>query len=64
LHKIGSENAHGCTQNAENGLGFDFFRAIHQRWRILNHIVTGDETWVSFVIVETKEQLKQWMHTH
>jgi hypothetical protein len=30
----------------------------------LNHIVTGDETWVSFVNVETKERLKQWMHTH
>jgi hypothetical protein len=32
----------------------------------LNHIVgvTGDETWVSFMNVETKEQSKQWMHTH
>jgi hypothetical protein len=32
----------------------------------LNHIiqVTGDETWVSFVNVETKEQSKQWMHIH
>jgi hypothetical protein len=23
---------------------------------------TGDETWLSFVSVETKDQLKQWMH--
>jgi hypothetical protein len=32
----------------------------------LNHIVriTGDETWVSFVNVETKDQSKQLMHTH
>jgi hypothetical protein len=32
----------------------------------LNHIVRapGDKTWVSFVNVETKEQSKQWMHTH
>jgi hypothetical protein len=32
----------------------------------LSHIVgvTSDETWVSFVNVETKEQSKQWMHTH
>jgi hypothetical protein len=32
----------------------------------LNHIgrAPGDETWVSFVNVETKEQSKQWMHTH
>jgi hypothetical protein len=33
---------------------------------ILSHIVrvTGDETWVSFVNAETKEQTKWWMHTH
>jgi hypothetical protein len=32
----------------------------------LIHIVriTGDETWVSFLNVETKEQSKQWTHTH
>jgi hypothetical protein len=30
----------------------------------LNCIVIGDETWVSFVNVETKEQSKQWMHKH
>jgi hypothetical protein len=32
----------------------------------LSHIlrVTGDETWVSFVSVETKQQSKQWMHIH
>jgi hypothetical protein len=34
--------------------------------KILNHIdrVTGGETWVSIVTVQTKEQSKQWMHTH
>jgi hypothetical protein len=26
--------------------------------------VTGDETWVLFMDVETKKQSKQWMHTH
>jgi hypothetical protein len=32
----------------------------------LNHIVrvTGDETWFSFMNVETKDQSKQWLHTH
>jgi hypothetical protein len=25
--------------------------------------VTGDETWVPYVNVEIKEQLRQWMHT-
>jgi len=29
-----------------------------------NRIVTGDETWVKFVNAKTKEQSKQWMHTH
>jgi hypothetical protein len=29
-----------------------------------SHIATDDETWVSFVNVETKEQSKKWMHTH
>jgi hypothetical protein len=34
--------------------------------QFLNHIVrvTGNETWDSFVNVETKEQSKQWKHTH
>jgi hypothetical protein len=27
-------------------------------------LVAGDETWGSFVDVETNEQSKQWMHTH
>jgi hypothetical protein len=32
----------------------------------LYHIVgvTGDETWVLIMNVETKEQSKQWMRTH
>jgi histone-lysine N-methyltransferase SETMAR len=28
-----------------------------------DNVVTGDETWVKFVNVETKEQYRQWMHT-
>jgi hypothetical protein len=31
--------------------------------KFLSHTVMGDETWVSFVNIETKEQSKQWMHT-
>jgi hypothetical protein len=31
--KMGSENAHGCVENAENDFGFDIFRAIPQIWR-------------------------------
>jgi histone-lysine N-methyltransferase SETMAR len=30
----------------------------------LDRFVTGDETWVQFITAETKEQSKQWMHTH
>ena len=30
----------------------------------LDRIVTSDETWVQSVNVKTKEQSKQWMHTH
>jgi hypothetical protein len=32
----------------------------------LNHITRekNDETWVSFVNTESKEQSKEWMHTH
>jgi hypothetical protein len=32
----------------------------------LNYItcVTGDETWISFVNVQTTAQSKQWMHIH
>lgn len=32
LHKMGSDNAHRCTQNEENGFGFDFLGATPQRW--------------------------------
>jgi len=30
----------------------------------LDRIVAGDETWVQFINTKTKEQSKQWMHTH
>jgi hypothetical protein len=64
---MGSENSHGCAQNAENGFGFDFLERYHKDGdEFHSHIVrvTGDETLVSFVNVETKDQSKQWMHTH
>jgi hypothetical protein len=64
LRNTGSENAHGCSQNLENGFGFAFLYRYHKDgYEFLNHIVraTGDETWVPFVNVETKEQSK---HIH
>jgi hypothetical protein len=54
-----SKNAHRCTQNTENGFGFDFLERYHKDGdEFHNHMVrvTGDETWISFVNVETKEQ--------
>jgi hypothetical protein len=64
---MGSRNAHGCAQNAENGSGFDFdfLDQYHKGgYEFHNHVVRGDETWVSFVNVEIKEQSEQWLHTH
>jgi hypothetical protein len=62
LAKLSFENAHGCSQNAENGSGFDFSERYHKDGdEFLNHIVrvTGDKSWVSIVNVETNEQSKQ-----
>jgi hypothetical protein len=64
LRKMDSENAHGCPPNAENDFGFDFLERRHKDGDgFLSHIVrvAGDETWVSFVNIETKEQTKQWI---
>jgi hypothetical protein len=47
--------------------GFNYSERYHKYGdEFLNQIVrvTGDETLVSFVSVETKEQSKQCMHTH
>jgi hypothetical protein len=41
-------------------------RCHNDGYKFFSHIiwVIGDETWVSYVSVETKEQSRQWMHTH
>jgi hypothetical protein len=59
---MGFRNAHGWTQNAENGFSFDFLERYHKDGdEFLDHVVrvTGDETWDLFVNAETKEQSKQ-----
>jgi hypothetical protein len=64
---VGSRNAHGCAQNTENGLGFQFLERQHEDGdEFISQIVrvTIDETWDSFVKVKNKEQSKQGMHTH
>jgi hypothetical protein len=41
-----------------------FLQHYHNKGdEFLDKIVAGDETWVQFVNVETKEQSGQWMHT-
>jgi hypothetical protein len=64
---MGSENAQGCPYNAVNEFSFDVFLERYHKDgdNFLNHIVqlTGDETSVAFINVETKEQPKQLMHT-
>jgi ornithine carbamoyltransferase len=57
-----SENSHGCSQNAENDFGFDcdLLERYHKdsdEYSNHNVVVTGEETWVLFENVETKEQL-------
>ncbi|GBL87308.1 Histone-lysine N-methyltransferase SETMAR [Araneus ventricosus] len=39
-------------------------RYHHDGDEFLGKIVTGDETWVHYETEETKEQSKQWMHSH
>jgi hypothetical protein len=63
LCKTGSENAHGCEQNTEwLPSALTLLERYHKDGnKFLNNIiqVTGGETSVSFVNVETKEQSKQ-----
>jgi hypothetical protein len=64
LCNIGSRNAQECTKNWEC---FSFKEQyLKDGDEFLDHIawVTGNETWVSFVNVETREKSKKWKHTH
>jgi hypothetical protein len=62
---MGSENAHEHITHRMVLVFEDFLQWYHKDGdEFLSHIVTSDETWVSIVNVETKEQSKQWIHTH
>jgi hypothetical protein len=64
LSQDGFKNAHGCAYNAENSFGFTFLEQYQKDGDgFLHDIITGDETWVSSVNVETKQQSKQWMQS-
>jgi hypothetical protein len=67
LRKTASKIANGCAQNTKNSFGLDFLERYNKSGdEFFNHVVrvTSDEAWGLFVNVETKEQSKQWMHTH
>jgi len=51
------------TQRMGSALKF-LRRFCEEAHEFLHRIVTGDKTCVQFVNAETKEQSKQWMHTH
>jgi hypothetical protein len=51
-----SENVHWCAQNAENGFGFDIYRAIPQRWRISQSHHTRNKWWNLGFICEQRNQ--------
>ncbi|GBO38699.1 Histone-lysine N-methyltransferase SETMAR [Araneus ventricosus] len=47
------------------GAALTFLQRYHNDGdEFLDKIVTGDETWVHYETEETKEQSKQWMHSH
>jgi hypothetical protein len=51
------------TQRMASALTF-LQRYHNEGDEFFDRIVTGDETWVKFVNVETKEQPRQWIQTH
>jgi hypothetical protein len=57
----------GARKTQKMALVLTFLEQYHKDGdELLNHIVgvIGDETWASFVNVETKGQSKLGMHTH
>jgi hypothetical protein len=52
------------TQGMASALTFFFYSGTTNMAMNFAFIGTGDETWVSFVNVETREQSEQWMYTH
>ncbi|GBM42472.1 hypothetical protein AVEN_79994-1 [Araneus ventricosus] len=54
---------HHKTQRIGAALTF-LQRYHHDGDEFLDKIVTGYETWVHYETEETKEQSKQWMHSH
>jgi hypothetical protein len=63
--KMVGTDAHWRAQEQACGCCFDFLVCYHQLGNnFLDQIVTGDETWVSHIIPESKHQFLEWHHSH
>jgi hypothetical protein len=58
---MGSENAHGCAQNAENSFGFDFLSDTTRQWISQSHRTSRSWRNLGFI---SECQSKQRTHTH
>ncbi|GFW04015.1 mariner Mos1 transposase [Trichonephila clavipes] len=60
---MGTKNAHENPQNQSNGRYLTISFPVPHGWEdFLNRMVTGNETWVAHVNVETKQQSMTWGH--
>jgi hypothetical protein len=64
---VGSENIHRNVKELKECFEFYFLELYHKDWVEFRNDtvrVRGDENWISFVNVESKEQSKQWVYAH
>jgi len=61
---MGAQDAHRGAQNQCVACVLTFLMCYHKEGDgMLSHIVTGDETWVSHITPESKQQSLHWKHT-
>ena len=62
---MGAQDAHRGGQKKQHvACALTFLMRYHKEGHsMLSHIVTGDETWVSHITPESKQQSLHWKHT-
>ena len=61
---MGAQDAHGGAQKQRAACALTFLMRYHKEGDgMLSHIVTGDETWVSHITPESKQQSLHWKRT-
>jgi len=61
---MGAQDAHRGAQKTACCMCLEISDALSQRRRRhIDHFVTGDETWVSHITPESKQQSLHWKHT-